>query len=294
MRLALHTVSYAGLWGQHALSLDDTIRKAAELGYDGVFIMAKRPHASLLDLPAERCEEVRKLCDEAGVAVMGLAGYTDFTGGLRAGEVPFHEYQVAAVAELCRITQALGGKYLRVFTGYESEHLPFTAQWRRIRDCLSQAADHAAQHDVVLGVQNHHDIAVHTDAYNELLREIDHPHCKAMYDAWSPALRGEDLYQGALRMAPLTVNTTVADCLRLPRFKYRSDLTDYVRELPDEVRAVPLGEGFVDYESFMSGLVDGGFDGWVTYEMCSPLRGGGGLENLDRCAAGALKAMREW
>jgi hypothetical protein len=30
----------------------------------------------------------------------------------------------------------------------------------------------------------------------------------------------------------------------------------------------------------------------VAYEMCSPLRGGGGLENLDRYAAKFLEFMR--
>ncbi|MBI2300743.1 MAG: sugar phosphate isomerase/epimerase [Armatimonadetes bacterium] len=294
MRYALHTVSYAGLWGQAYLSLEDTIRKAGKLGYQGVFVMAKRPHASLLDLTEARCEAVRRVCDECSVEVMGLAAYTDFTGGLRAGEVPFGEYQVHAVGELCRLTAVLGGKLLRVFTGYEAPEASFAAQWQKVTACLREAAELAAWHGVTLGVQNHHDLAVGTEAYAALLRAVDHPACRAMYDAWSPALRGEDLYQGALRMAPLTVNTTVADYIRLPRWRYRPELVNYVPEQPDEVRAVPLGDGFVDYASFVRGLIDGGFDGWMTYEMCSPLRGGGSEANLDRCAAKALETMRGW
>ena len=47
------------------------------------------------------------------------------------------------------------------------------------------------------------------------------------------------------------------------------------------VRAVPFGEGFIDYEAFFAGLAEGGFDGLANYEMCSPVRGGGSLENLD-------------
>ena len=41
------------------------------------------------------------------------------------------------------------------------------------------------------------------------------------------------------------------------------------------VRAVPFGEGFIDYTTFFRGLLDGGFDGVAAYEMCSPIRGGG-------------------
>ena len=50
-RLALHSVSYAGVWaGQAKLSLFEFIDKAGELGFDAVMLMAKRPHLSVLDV----------------------------------------------------------------------------------------------------------------------------------------------------------------------------------------------------------------------------------------------------
>jgi len=48
-------VSYAGFWGQAYLPVDQFIDKAAELGYDGVMLMAKRPHVSVLDFGADEC-----------------------------------------------------------------------------------------------------------------------------------------------------------------------------------------------------------------------------------------------
>jgi sugar phosphate isomerase/epimerase len=56
------------------------------------------------------------------------------------------------------------------------------------------------------------------------------------------------------------------------------------------VRAVPMGQGEIDSLTFLKGLKAGGYDGPAAYEMCSPLRGGGARENLDRCA----KAFLEW
>jgi len=44
----LFSVSYAGLWGQHALELPAFMRKPAALGYEAVELMAKRPHLSVL------------------------------------------------------------------------------------------------------------------------------------------------------------------------------------------------------------------------------------------------------
>ena len=39
-------------------------------------------------------------------------------------------------------------------------------------------------------------------------------------------------------------------------------------------------------------LKEGGFDGYVAYEMCSPVRGGGNEANLDRTAAKSLERIR--
>jgi len=45
MKIALHSVSYGGVWkGQAVLSLEDFICKTANLDYDGVAIIEKRPH----------------------------------------------------------------------------------------------------------------------------------------------------------------------------------------------------------------------------------------------------------
>jgi sugar phosphate isomerase/epimerase len=188
---------------------------------------------------------------------------------------------------------ALEASTVRVFTAYESEGLSFSTLWNRVVDSLRECCDQAAAYDVTIAVQNHHDIAVHSDAMLELLNDVDRPNCKLGFDAWSPFLRGEDLYEAARRVAPHTAITTNADYVRLPRFRYRPDLIDYARAEPSFSRAVPFGQGSIDYVSFFRGLREGGFDGIATFEMCSPLRGGGSLENLDRCARRYLDWMRE-
>jgi sugar phosphate isomerase/epimerase len=141
-------------------------------------------------------------------------------------------------------------------------------------------------------VQNHHDTAIAWESYLEFLHEVDHPNCKAMFDPWAPALHGDDMEACAKALAPLMVQTTLADYVRLRRFNYLPSLVNYAPQ-PDAVRAVPLGEGFVALEPFFAGLKAGGFDGYVAYEMCSPLRGGGSEENLDDAATRSLARIRE-
>jgi sugar phosphate isomerase/epimerase len=283
MELGLFSVSYAGLWGQAALDLRQVVRRAGELGFDAVMLAGKRPHLSPLDADDAALAALRADLRAAGVRCAVVAAYTDLAAPA-AAETPSLEMQIAYVESLCRIGAALGAGVVRVFTAYEAAREDPHAAWRRAVGALREMCDRAAAHGATVAVQNHHDLAVHTAALLELLADIDRPNCKLGFDAWSPALRGEDLYEAARLAAPHVAITTNADYTRLPRHRYRPDLVNYEPAGPDLVRGVPFGTGFIDYPAFFRGLGDGGFDGVASYEMCSPVRGGGALENLDRYA----------
>lgn len=285
----LFSVSYAGLWGQHQLDLESFLRKAGNLGYQAVELMGKRPHLSILDVDDPQVERIGRVADEAGVQIATIAGYTDFTMG-RGTEIPSVEFQVAYVRALARVGRQLGARIIRIFTGYATDLDASRSDWDLCVGAVRQCAQVAGDHGLILGVQNHHDVGVGVDAFSEFLDDVDHPNCRAMFDPWAPALQGEDLRPAARRLAPRMVQTTLADYVRLARYRYIPGLVNY-RRIDDMVRAVPLGEGFVDLDSFFAGLREGGFDGYVAYEMCSPLRGGGREENLDRSAKASLETI---
>jgi sugar phosphate isomerase/epimerase len=291
MELGLFSVSYAGLWGQAALDLRSFVRRAGELGYDAVMLAGKRPHLSPLDYGDDALAALRDDLEAAGVRCAVVAAYTDL-GAPVAAEVPLVEMQLGYVESLCRMAAALGAGIVRVFTAYEAAGVGPQATWQRTVAALREMCNRAAAHGVTVAVQNHHDLAVHTAALLELLADVGRPNCKLGFDAWSPALRGEDLYKAAKLAAPHAVLTTSADYVRLPRYRYRPEVVNYEPAGPDLVRAVPFGEGFIDYSAFFRGLADGGFDGVAVYEMCSPVRGGGAPENLDRYARTYVEWMR--
>jgi sugar phosphate isomerase/epimerase len=292
MKLGLFSISYAGLWGQQALDLPAFIGRAAQLGFDGVMLAGKRPHLSPLDADEDRLAPIKAALKEHRVACDVLAGYTDLSPAA-AAEVPYLEMQIAYVEALARLAKRLGASIVRVFTAYEVDGHGIHGIWTGVVRTLREMCDRAAALGVTIAVQNHHDLAVHSDVLLELLHDIDRANCKLGFDAWSPALRGEELYQAARKMAPHTVITTNADYIRLPRFRYQPALINYERAQPDLVRAVKFGEGFIDYPAFFQGLREGGFDGIATYEMCSPIRGGGTLANLDAYAGHYVRWMKE-
>ncbi len=292
MTPTLFSVSYAGLWGQERLDLKSFIRRAAELGYAAVELMGKRPHLSILDVEDAELQAIRRTAEECGVEIATIAAYTNFTASKASTEVPFAEMQVACVKELARMGQALGAKIVRVFTGYATAVEAYQEDWEKCVRAVRECAEVASQHGIIVGVQNHHDVGVGWRSYVEFLDDVAHPNCRAMFDPWSPALHGSDLRECARALAPRMVQTTLADYVRLERFRYLPGLVNY-EPVPAMVRAVPLGEGFLDLEGFFAGLKEGGFSGYVAYEMCSPLRGGGSGRNLDATARKSLAKIQE-
>jgi sugar phosphate isomerase/epimerase len=288
--LLLHSVSYAGLWGQPALSVEDFIAKAAELGFGGVMLAAKRPHVGVLDYGEKERARLRGWLEKSKMQDLCIAGYCNLTADLEHGDVPTLEIQTLYLVELARLARDLGGKLVRVFTGYENPAHDYTKQMRQVAAGLKTASQRAAEMGVSFAVQNHHDLAVGYESLHDLLKMVNEPNCRAGFDAWAPALHGEDLTRAATYMAPWTIHTTVADYQMRPRYRYEPALVNYRKEMPF-IQAVPMGEGFIDYESFFASLRAGGFAGTIAYEMCSPLLDGSDMSTLDRYARHFLEYM---
>jgi len=287
VKTCLHSIGYAGMWrGQERLTVDEFLEKAKELGYDGVMLMAKRPHLSPLDYDKEARARLKKKMADLGLTLTGLAGYSDFTAGIDKPGIPHTEIQAAYLGQVAEMARDLGTNMVRIFTGYERPGVPYDKQYAMVVEGITLAAKEAQKYGVTLVVQNHHDIALHHDAMYWLLKEINMPNVMAGWDAWSPTLEGlskEELKASVLKMKPFIANTIAADYVVLPRYHYESTLTNYVADKP-VIRAKAMGEGIVDYETFIGTLKEIGYQGYLVYEMCEVLDGGGSIDNLDKTA----------
>jgi len=294
---ALHSVSYAGVWrGQAELNVDEFLVKANELGFPAVALVAKRPHVSPYDYDTAARKKLKARVNELDLDLAFLAGYTDFTAGVDKPGIPHLEIQALYVGEVAKLARDLGTNMVRIFTGYVREGVGYDKQYGMVVEGLKMAGREAAKYGVTLAVQNHHDIGLHHDEMYWLLKEVDMPNVKAGWDAWSPTLEGlsaDEIRQSILKMKPYIVNTIVADYVRVPRFHYEHNLTNYLERDPI-YRAVPVGEGVIDYELFLGTLKEIGYQGYIAYEMCEVLDGGGSIENLDKTARQFLDYLKKF
>jgi sugar phosphate isomerase/epimerase len=130
-----------------------------------------------------------------------------------------------------------------------------------------------------------------------LMEEVNLPNVKVGWDAWSPTLEGlspEQIHQSILTMKPYLVNTIAAQYKRHPRFRYVHEMTNYLRQ-EDVLRATAMTdpEGIIDYKAFIGTLREIGYQGYIVYEMCEVLEGGGSVQNLDKTAKEFLKFLQQ-
>lgn len=297
VKTCLHSVSYMGIWrGQATLTVDQFLIKAKELGFDGVMLAAKRPHVSLIDYDDEARAKLRSRIKELGLELVCLAGYDDFIAGVDKAGIPNVEIQAVYIGELARLARDLGTNMVRIYTGYERPDIPYDKQYSMVVEGLQMAGKIAAKYGITLIIQNHHDIALHHDAMKWLLDEVNLPNVKAAFDCWSPTLEGlssEEIKKAIYTMKPYIVHTTTADYEELPRFRYEATQTNCI-PLVSQMRAVTMGEGFLDYKTFINTLKEIGYQGYITYEMCEVLKGGGSVENLDRSAKKFLEYVKQF
>ena len=292
MKLALHTVSYAGVWaGQVKLGLDEVIVKAADLGYDAIEFVARRPHLSPLDYGQAELARVRQACADLGLDIVCLASYNDFCAGGDCRDIALPQKELLYLRSVLEMAAALGCPVVRVYTGYVHPTPGFWEQWRSVSDCLNEAAGWAEKLGVTIGVQNHSSLACQHDAMAALLAEVPSPAVGVVLDAPTMHLQYEDLEGAVTARAGRIVHTHLSDFRSLPHYTYDPTTVSYEPEEPTNL-ATAIGAGEVDYETFLKALKRSGYDAALSYEMCSPLLGGGSLENLDRTARATAEYVR--
>ncbi len=297
VKTCLHSIGYSGLWrGQALLTVDEFLLKAKELGYDGVILMAKRPHLSPLDYDKEARAKLKKRIADLGLTLVGLAGYSDFTAGIDKPGIPHTEIQAAYIGQVAELAADLGTNIVRVFTAYERNGFPYDRQYASVVEGLRLAAREAQKYGGTLAVQNHHDIALHHDEMYWLMKEVDMPNVKVGWDAWSPNLAGlskEEIKESIYKLKPYIVMTIAADYIRMPRYHYDSNLTNYIPDKP-VMRATQMGKGIIDYDTFFGTLKEIGYQGYLMYEMCEVMEGGGSIQNLDNAAKEFLRYVNKF
>jgi sugar phosphate isomerase/epimerase len=307
VKFALLTVTYSGLfYDGPALSVVEQIRRARELGFDGLSIETKRPVASPLDLTGADRKAIRAAAAAEGIGLCAVESLSNFASALMEErennlamlrlvidlacdlEVPLVKVFAAWPGVIDdEDDTALYAPYERV--GYFTRLTPADLRrWRRAVEGLRETADLAAARGVTLALQNH-----------------------------APLLRAG--YEDALAMMREVDRANVGLCLDVPLFKERQAdayVAEAVRACGAHIRLTHYGawnfresadgevvqehgpsfDGTINYGQYLAELRQAGYDGYLVSEYCLPCLKDhriAGIEEIDRANVLALRYMKE-
>jgi len=178
------------------------------------------------------------------------------------------EDQPRLTARAFEIARRTGAKIIRVFSYWRTVR-PEEC-FDRVVEALRQLADQAAEHDVIIGLENEHACNIATGAETgRLLAALEHPNLKVVWDPANALVSGETPYPEGYGKVPTNriVHVHAKDC----QVEGHKPLWG------------PLGEGAIDWQGQMQALVRDGYRGWISLETHWGGPGGNKLEGSMIC-----------
>lgn len=306
MKFGFLTVTYSGqFYDGPALTLLDQIRKARELGFEGIAIEAKRPVASPLDLTPQDRRAIRAQAAAEHVELCAVESLSNFASPL----MEERENNLAMMRLVVDLASDLEVGIVKVFAAwpgvvndedetafyaayergsyYKSLYPADLRRWRRAVSGLREAADYAAERGIKLALQNH--APVLRPGYEDtlaMLREVDRANVGLCLDAPLFYERQSDAYMREAVHA-------CGDHILLTHFGAWNFSESAAGQVVQE--AAPSVGGPINYAQFLKELQQVGYDGYLVSEYCLPCVKDhriAGLDEIDRANKRALAYMK--
>ncbi|MBV9129587.1 MAG: sugar phosphate isomerase/epimerase, partial [Verrucomicrobia bacterium] len=237
MKLSLNTWMYSSfpVWVP-AYTLDETIKRIAGIGYDGIEIGAAAPHAYPAHLNKERRKEIKKLLDDSGIAVSSMLPAPGGGPGFNVASPLVEERQEAVdqykkVIELC---SDLGGPTVMYIAGWQIYGTPRIQAWNWSREALSKIAKTAADFGVMLVVEptpTDSNLVESCDDAIEMMEQVGAKNVGLMFDTQHAYYRNEVPTDYVYRMDKDLRHVHLSEFGRLPPGAGRGDFVGLVAAL---------------------------------------------------------------
>jgi sugar phosphate isomerase/epimerase len=303
MKFALLTVTYAGLfYSGKPLSVEQQIRKAKQLGFDGLAIETKRPVASPLDLTAADRARIKSVAASEGIELCAVESMSNFCSRLSEER----ENNLAMMQQVLALAHDLGVEKVKIFAAwpgmiddeeaiamyapyekgnyFKPLNVPDLKVWNRAISGIREVSRWADDLGITLVLQNH--APVLRPGYEDtlaMMREIDRKNVKLCIDV---PLFGE-------RQKTEYVREAVRSCAENLVYSHYG-AWNFTETAAGEVvqEPAPHHGGRINYDAFIEALVEQGYTGYLTSEYCLPLIQDHKIAGVGAVDEATIRAMR--
>lgn len=198
IKLGVRSWSFRMYLPDGGMTIERFIRTAAEMGLEGVEILARH----FPDGEEETAKRYARYARQLGVSLEAFALENDFAfpdAAVRRGEVE-------NTFRWIRLAAASGVPYIKLFTGDTDTSTAYEEQRGWVKDCLEQTARYAQAYGVTVLVENHSPICFEYPQLRALVLEVDHPALRICPDTYNfSKYRAEPVvYEAARALIPLS------------------------------------------------------------------------------------------
>lgn len=239
MKLSFNTWVYSSfpVWVP-AYPLEETIKRIARIGYDGIEIGAAAPHAYPDYLDKGRRQEIKKTLEDNNLE---LSSMLPAPGGGPGNNVasPLPEERRTAIEQYKKVGELcseLGGSTLLYVAGWQIYGTTREQAWEWSRDALSEIAETVEGYGITLAVEPtpvDSNLIEDCDDAITLMRQVDRPNVKLMFDTIHAMYRNEVPTDYVYRMADDLHHVHLSDDDRLPPGAGRGDFVSLVEALKE-------------------------------------------------------------
>ena len=306
MKFALLSVTYAGLfYNGKPMSLEQQVHKAKSLGFEALAIETKRPIASPIDISKKERERVKAVAADEGITLCALESMSNFCGR----HMEDRENNLAMMKLTLEMAKDLGIKQVKVFAAWPgiindeeaiASYAPYDRGnyfkpvnasdlrvWNRAIEGIREVADWANDMGITLLLQNH--APVLSPGYEDtlaMLEEIERKNIKMCLDVPLFFDRQKDDY----------VKEAIEKCkdhiayTHYGAWNFRQNAEGEIEQEP-----APTHGGKINYETFIAGLQEINYKGYLVSEYCLPLIKNHkiqGVEEVDKATEMAMSYIK--
>ena len=264
-----------------SMTLLDWIGKAAQLGVDGLemhnLFFEDKEHIYL--------NEVRKKCEEFGLAIPMMCFSPDFTNP----DLRIRKEELAKQKKAVDLIVKLGGMFCRTLSGQNRPGLDRKKAVRWCVEMIREAVAYAEEKGIIINIENHYkdgyweypEFALKSEVFLEIVEQIDSPCFGVNFDPSNTIVAGEDPIELLEKIKNRVVTMHASD-----RYLKNGSIEDLRKIEMDPLHGYAktiqhgvIGHGLNDYDAIFRTLKRAGFKGWISIED-----GMNGMEELRRSA----------
>jgi len=303
MKFALLSVTYSGLfYAGKALTLEQQIHKAKAMGFEALAIETKRPIGSPLDLTKKDRERLKAVADGEGIALCALESMSN----LCSRHMEERENNLAMMRMVLEMAKDLNIDKVKIFAAWPgiindeellASYAPYERGnyfkvvnaadlkvWNRAITGIREVADQAADMGITILLQNH--APVLNPGYEDtlaMLQEIDRKNLKLCMDVPLFSDRQKTEY----------VREAVDKCAEYIQYTHYG-AWNFAEDANGEIvqEPAPFHGGKINYDAFLEGLYQHGYDGYLVSEYCLPMIRNHqimGVEEIDKATERAMR-----